>query len=202
MKDFLPPLFISFVARSSTVQSLTVAKSIRLPLGAAESRDGMTTKQRSRGGAVMFAYEMWKERNIRPQTCLHFDKCIKQCIKCIGEKNNWKYRSYQASIDPIPIPTLVSILSIFGSIRTPLTDTWLCDVTHALSVLSKSNINYNYCCYLVYSGSIQMCIHFLTQSTPVVLNPWPAGCMRPVTNPNAAHHAVSGPTDSFAGRAP
>ncbi len=99
--------------------SLTVAKSIRLPLGAAESRDAWQ-QTRSRGGAVIFAYEMWKERNIRPQTCLHFDKCIKQCIKCIGEKNNWKYRSYQASIDPIPIPTLVSILSIFGSIRTPL----------------------------------------------------------------------------------
>ncbi len=48
----------------------------------------MTTKQRSWGGAVMFAYEMWKERNIHPQTCLHFDKCIKQCIKCIGEKKN------------------------------------------------------------------------------------------------------------------
>ncbi len=80
----------------------------------------MTTNQRSRGGAAMFAYEMWKERNIRPQTCLHFDKCIKQCIKCIGEKINRKYRSYQASIDPIPIPTLVSILSIFGSIRPPL----------------------------------------------------------------------------------
>ncbi len=84
------------------------------------SRDGMTTNQRSRGGTAMFAYEMWKERNIRPQTCLHFDKCIKQCIKCIGEKINRKYRSYQASIDPIPIPTLVSILSIFGSIRPPL----------------------------------------------------------------------------------
>ncbi len=80
----------------------------------------MTTNQRSRGGAVMFAYEMWKERNIHPQTCLHFDKCIKQGIKCIGEQNNRKYRSYQASIDPIPIPTLVSILSIFGSIRPPL----------------------------------------------------------------------------------
>ncbi len=86
---------------------------------AASSRTHLT-KQRSRGGAAMFAYEMWKERNIRPQTCLHFDKCIKQCIKCIGEKINRKYRSYQASIDPIPIPTLVSILSIFGSIRPPL----------------------------------------------------------------------------------
>ncbi len=60
VKDFLPPLFISFVAQSSTVQSLTVAKSIRsrLPLGAAESRDAMTTNQRSRGGGAMFAYEM------------------------------------------------------------------------------------------------------------------------------------------------
>ncbi len=81
----------------------------------------MTTKQRSRGGAAMFAYEMWKERNIHPRTCLHFVECIKQCIKCIGEKNNLKYRSYQSSIDPIPIPTLVSILSILGSIRPPLT---------------------------------------------------------------------------------
>ncbi len=47
--DLLPPLFVYFVARSSTVPSLSVAKSIRLPLalGAAESRDGMTTKQRS-----------------------------------------------------------------------------------------------------------------------------------------------------------
>ncbi len=89
---------------------------------AASSRTRLT-KQRSRGGAAMFAYEMWKERNIRPQTCLHFDKCIKQCIKCVGEKNNRKYRSYQASIDPIPIPTLVSILSIFGSIRPPLIPT-------------------------------------------------------------------------------
>ncbi len=60
VKDFLPPLFISFVARSSTVPSLTVAKSIRSPLTAWStwSRDGMTTKQSSRGGAAMFAYEM------------------------------------------------------------------------------------------------------------------------------------------------
>ncbi len=50
----------------------------------------------------------------------NFVECIKQCIKCIGEKNNLKYRSYQASIDPIPIQTLVSILSILGSIRPPL----------------------------------------------------------------------------------
>ncbi len=39
VKDFLPPLFIYFVARGSTVPSLTVpsltvAKTIRLPLGA------------------------------------------------------------------------------------------------------------------------------------------------------------------------
>ncbi len=83
--------------------------------------------QRSRGGVVMFAYAMWKER-IYAHRHVYTLINIKQCIKCIGEKNNRKYRSYQASIDPIPIPTLVSILSIFGSIRTPLlltrTRTW------------------------------------------------------------------------------
>ncbi len=42
-----PPLFISFVARSS-IPSIYL-----LALGAAESRDGMTTNQRSRGGAVI-----------------------------------------------------------------------------------------------------------------------------------------------------
>ncbi len=112
--------FHFFCSLEFYVPSLTVAKSIRSPLGAAASRDGMTTNQRSRGGAAMFAYEIWKERNIHPQTRLRFVKCIKQCIKCIGEKSNRKYRSYQASIDPIPIPTLVSILSIFGSICPPL----------------------------------------------------------------------------------
>ncbi len=29
----------------------------------------------------------------------------------------------------------------------------------------------------------------LVHSKTVVLNPWPAGRMQPVTNPNAAHHA-------------
>ncbi len=67
-----------------------------------------------------FAKEKWKEWKIHPQTSLHFVVCIKQCIKCIAEEKNLKYRSYQASIDPIPIPTLASILSILGSIHAPL----------------------------------------------------------------------------------
>lgn len=33
-----------------------------------------------------------------------------------------KYRSYHAGIDLIPIPVLLSILAIFGSMRSPLLD--------------------------------------------------------------------------------
>ncbi len=95
--------------------------------------------QHSRGGAAMFAYEMWEERHIHPQTCLHFVKCIKQYIKCIGEKLNVKYRSYQASIDPILIPTLISILSILGLIDPYFTacssDTLLKNICFVLIIM-------------------------------------------------------------------
>uniref|UniRef100_A0A673M4T9 PHD finger protein 14 n=1 Tax=Sinocyclocheilus rhinocerous TaxID=307959 RepID=A0A673M4T9_9TELE len=44
-----------------------------------------------------------------------------QCTKHRGEKLNLKYQSHLAGIDLIPIPMLVSILSILGLIRPPLT---------------------------------------------------------------------------------
>ncbi len=61
-------------------------------------------------GLVFEAAVAYLSRENWKQTCLHFVVRIKQCIKCIGENNCLNYLSYQASIDPIQIPTLVSIL--------------------------------------------------------------------------------------------
>lgn len=83
--------------------------------GATESHDGTTTEQGRRRGKV------WSARCERSSVCKDMSlPWWKGCKLPASERQGGTHWSHNTSTDPIPIPAMVLILLIFGSIHPPL----------------------------------------------------------------------------------
>ncbi len=148
-----------------------------LALGGAESRDGMTTNQRSRGGASKSG--LYTHRHV--YTLLNV---LSNILSVYGEKINLKYRPYQACISPdtitnvgidiwidMPTPTWTVKLSVY-CVRQVWLGTFFSGMLNC-SVSWKSDfilqcLSQQFCSYFAYKFKWQMSFFSLRYFTNCV----------------------------------